>query len=96
MTAEQLVAKLTKKGRKYEWEKTRDRNEALDCRVYARAAASAVGMDRFTEEDWLSLAGVAGIEVSPARESEGTDAPAQPSPSRTTQDDPPRRKTSFL
>ena len=28
------------------------RNEALDCRVYARAAASRVGIDRFQEKHW--------------------------------------------
>ena len=31
------------------------RNEALDCRVYARAAASIYGIDRFTEKHWREL-----------------------------------------
>jgi phage terminase large subunit GpA-like protein len=31
------------------------RNEALDCRVYARAAASIYGIDRFTEKHWRDL-----------------------------------------
>jgi phage terminase large subunit GpA-like protein len=31
------------------------RNEALDCRVYARAAASIYGMDRFAERQWREL-----------------------------------------
>jgi len=30
----------------------RERNEALDCRVYARAAAARVGIDRFQEKHW--------------------------------------------
>jgi phage terminase large subunit GpA-like protein len=40
--------------RRSEWQKTRERNEALDCRVYARAAA-VYGMDRATEEVWQAL-----------------------------------------
>ena len=35
-----------------EWVKTRERNEALDGRVYARAAASLLGIDRWQEPDW--------------------------------------------
>jgi phage terminase large subunit GpA-like protein len=31
------------------------RNEALDCRVYAHAAASIYGIDRFTEKHWREL-----------------------------------------
>jgi phage terminase large subunit GpA-like protein len=31
------------------------RNEALDCRVYARAAASIYGIDRFAEKHWREL-----------------------------------------
>ncbi len=39
-TAEQLVTVATRRGfAKLEWQKLRERNEALDCRVYARAAA---------------------------------------------------------
>jgi phage terminase large subunit GpA-like protein len=34
------------------------RNEALDCRVYARAAASIYGMDRFAERHWRELEAV--------------------------------------
>lgn len=51
LTAEQLVVRTSRNGgRHYEWEKTRDRNEALDCRLLARAAASVVGLDRLSEE----------------------------------------------
>lgn len=31
------------------------RNEALDCRILARAAAAAVGVDRFSERQWAKL-----------------------------------------
>jgi phage terminase large subunit GpA-like protein len=47
LTAEQLEMKLNNRGyRVYQWVKKYERNEPLDCRVYARAAASVVGIDR--------------------------------------------------
>jgi phage terminase large subunit GpA-like protein len=49
LTAEQLVTKIVKGYPKRIWQKMRDRNEALDCRVYARAAAIALGVDRWSE-----------------------------------------------
>lgn len=45
LTAEQLMTRIVKGYRRPEWQKTRERNEMLDCRVYARAAAS-VWIDR--------------------------------------------------
>jgi phage terminase large subunit GpA-like protein len=53
LTAEQLVTRIVKGYPKRIWQKTRDRNEALDCRVYARAAAIALGIDRWSESKWL-------------------------------------------
>jgi phage terminase large subunit GpA-like protein len=48
--AEQLVTVKTKRGfGRLEWQKLRERNEALDCRVYARAAAWIAGADRWTQ-----------------------------------------------
>jgi phage terminase large subunit GpA-like protein len=52
ITAEQLVTKLVKGYKRLEWQKMRERNEALDCRVYARAAAARVGIDRFQDKHW--------------------------------------------
>lgn len=58
LTAEQLERKPTRRGfDKYEWVKVHERNEALDCRNYARAAAAIVGIDRFSEADWARAAG---------------------------------------
>lgn len=57
LTAEQLVTRIVKGYPKREWQKTRDRNEALDCRVYARAAAIALGIDRWSENKWEQLSG---------------------------------------
>lgn len=57
ITAEQLVGHRTKGGYvKLSWELIQGRrNEKLDCRIYARAAASACGMDRFRDHDWDAL-----------------------------------------
>jgi phage terminase large subunit GpA-like protein len=54
--AEQLVTVKTKRGfARLEWQKLRERNEALDCRVYARAAVWIVGADRWSEGRWADL-----------------------------------------
>jgi phage terminase large subunit GpA-like protein len=56
LCAEQLVTRRDRNGfPKREWQKIRERNEALDCYVYARAAASASGLDRFEERHWVEL-----------------------------------------
>lgn len=55
ITAEQLVTRIVKGYPKREWQKTRDRNEALDCRIYARAAAIALGLDRWSEQKWQAF-----------------------------------------
>jgi phage terminase large subunit GpA-like protein len=56
LTAEQLVTVKTKRGfTKLEWQKLRERNEALDIRVYARAAAWILGADRWSDARWEEL-----------------------------------------
>jgi hypothetical protein len=50
------VTVRTKRGfARLEWQKLRERNEALDCRVYARAAAWIAGADRWSDEKWRDL-----------------------------------------
>ena len=44
-----------------EWQKMREPNEALDCGVYARAAAWILGADRWDEATWRSLESQAGV-----------------------------------
>lgn len=54
LCAEQLKTVTTRTGfNKLEWQKIRDRNEALDCRVYARAALYVLGSDRYGDRFWL-------------------------------------------
>lgn len=55
VTAEQLVTRMVKGYPKREWQKIRERNEALDCRVYARAAAIALGVERWSENKWQKV-----------------------------------------
>ena len=55
ITAEQIEFKLVRGFRKYMWVKKYERNEPLDCRVYARAAAAVVGIDRFEDVHWEQI-----------------------------------------
>jgi phage terminase large subunit GpA-like protein len=56
LVAEQLITVKTRRGfTRLEWQKLRERNEALDCRVYARAAAWIAGADRWHERKWREL-----------------------------------------
>tara|TARA_B100000614_G_scaffold258650_1_gene281413 strand:+ start:1189 stop:3036 length:1848 start_codon:yes stop_codon:yes gene_type:complete len=52
LTAEKLVKKYVKGFPRYEWVKTRERNEVLDCDVYCYAAALKAGLSRI---DWADL-----------------------------------------
>lgn len=62
LCAEQLITRRDRNGFAIRaWQKMRERNEALDCYVYARAAASAAGLDRFEERHWRELERQLGI-----------------------------------
>jgi len=88
-TAEQLMTIKTRQGyQKLEWQKTRDRNEALDCRVYARAAAWLMGIDRWDEKRWAELE---------AQHNTGLDeAPPAGVPNRPQQQQAPRRPSNWM
>ena len=56
ITAERQVVKISNGYPKSVWEKDpARRNEALDCRVYARAGAAIYGLDRLSEKAWQEL-----------------------------------------
>ncbi len=38
-----------------EWNKTQERDEALSCRLYARAAAYLLGIDKWTKSQWVEV-----------------------------------------
>lgn len=91
LTAEALVQRESKAKKelkrppKFEWVKLRDRNEALDCRVYASYAAIAVGRDRYTPEQWEAQLG----EYVPPP------APGQKAAAPTPKKEKKRRESSF-
>lgn len=60
LTSETLETKWVKGRKKYEWVAD-GRNEQLDCRVYARAAASFYGLDRFKDAKWDSFEADVGV-----------------------------------
>ena len=83
LTAERCVTKVIRGFPKQVWEKDPTRNnEALDCRVYARAASSVYGLDRMSDYKWRRLEQTLGVDVKiPTRgvelpvTDEGTDKP---------------------
>ena len=78
--AEQLVTVKTKRGfARLEWQKLRERNEALDTRVYARAAAWIAGLDRWSDERWAEAEREVCLEtVRPPRPRRTAKSPARP------------------
>jgi phage terminase large subunit GpA-like protein len=66
LCAESLITRHDRNGFAHrEWQKMRERNEALDCYAYARAAASSVGLDRFEERHWRELEKQLGLARPP-------------------------------
>ena len=93
LVAEQLVTVRNKRGYSHpEWQKMRERNEALDCRVYARAAAWIMGADRWDEATWRRLEALAGVETRPAPQRATPTEPATPAPPKAGTPTTPRRK----
>jgi phage terminase large subunit GpA-like protein len=66
LTAEQIQTRLVKGFPVQEWVKKYDRNEALDCRVYARAAANVVGIDRLKADEIDKIAASYIAKTKPA------------------------------
>lgn len=69
LTAEEKKPKIRNGYKVWSWEKIRDRNEALDCRVYARAAAAQLGLDLWTDEQFDEEAGLS-LEAQTERDGE--------------------------
>lgn len=66
LCAEQLITRPGRNGFAVrEWQKMRERNEALDCYVYARAAAAAAGLERFEERHWHEMERQLGLDAPP-------------------------------
>ena len=90
LVAEQLVTIRNKRGyARQEWQKMRERNEALDIRIYARAAAWILGADRFDARMWQSLEKQAGVETATPEPDAAPETPTEPQAGRVTT---PRRR----
>ena len=83
-----------------EWAKLRERNEALDCAVLARAALWLLGADRYGERYWQRLqTEIADAPVmTPVAADTGSAAAPEPSaaPSAARPNDPSMRPRSWL
>lgn len=55
LTSEQRVTVRGPGGEVHRWVKRRQRNEVLDCRVYATHAAYCLGLHQYTDAKWLRL-----------------------------------------
>jgi phage terminase large subunit GpA-like protein len=82
ITAEQLVEVKDKHGfTDRVWERIPGReNHYLDVRVYNRAAAWVVGLDRSKEKDWAERERILGIKKAPGEPPTSTSPPPAPAP----------------
>ncbi|OUS07830.1 phage tail protein [Rhodobacterales bacterium 52_120_T64] len=97
LVAEQLITVRNKRGyARQEWQKMRERNEALDCRVYARAAAWILGADRWDEATWRRLEEQAGVETRQRTETpEATASSPAPVATAGTLATPRRKRRAY-
>ena len=104
LTAERLVTRYVKGHPRMEWVKPAGkRNEALDCAVYALAAAHFIGVDRWRESDWLKVEIQAqgrdlfdaplNVEVKSATSSDAKQTQPEPAKTEPPQEQP--AKPSF-
>ena len=97
LTAEHLVKRVRKGYEKLEWEKVRERNEALDIRILARAAAIAVGVDHTKDSDWDRLEeSVLGVTISQAEQGEPAPAAESRPRKRSPQTRPTVRRSRWI
>lgn len=97
LVAEQLVTVKDRKGYlRQEWKPLRERNEALDCAVYARAALWVAGADRRGDRFWTELA--AELEAETVRPARAVSAEPESEPERPVAAArvPPTRESAWL
>jgi len=86
LVAEQLRTVKDRRGfTRQEWAKLRERNEALDCAVLARAALWLLGADRYGDRYWQRLREDAAdapavVHQLPTAEKQASPAPQTPAP----------------
>jgi phage terminase large subunit GpA-like protein len=93
LCAEHLITRTAAGRTTSHWEKLRDRNEALDVRVYARAAAATMRIDTWSEKRWADIgAALRGSAPTAGRGSAIRNLAATPMPEFR----PFRARESFL
>ncbi len=81
LVGEQLMSVKNRRGFvRLEWQKMRPRNEALDCRVYARAALYIVGADKYGPRFWDQVEAQAAPPAPVYRAPETEPRPAATTP----------------
>lgn len=65
LTAEEQVKRIIRGYPKYQWVKRYERNEPLDCRIYARAAAVIIGLDRLKPTRLAAMGGAVAKKREP-------------------------------
>lgn len=81
LVSEQLRTVTDRRGfQRQEWAKLRDRNEALDCAVYARAALWLMGADRYGDRFWRQATDAIEPEPVPVAVTVPPTAPAVTAP----------------
>jgi phage terminase large subunit GpA-like protein len=78
LTAEERVRKVIRGYTQYIWVKNFDRNEPLDCRNYARAAASIVGLDKLRPEQLEAMSGNARRKHTERTSENQSETPERP------------------
>ena len=73
LTAEEQVKRIIRGYPKYQWVKRYERNEPLDCRIYARAAAVIIGLDRLTSKRLAQMGGAIAAKKREPRNSESAE-----------------------
>jgi len=98
LTAEALIPRTVKGVTRYVWVQLQDRNEALDTMVYARAAASFFGMDRFKDRHWAQFEEIYGVssQVSAPAPDQSTALVPERAPASQTKTRRGTRRSSYL
>jgi phage terminase large subunit GpA-like protein len=89
LTAEEQVTKVVRGYQKIQWQKVYERNEPLDCRIYARAAAEIVGLSKMSKEQIQAMA------VPPKLKQRKSNPDEENRPEETNSKEKKRRRSSF-
>lgn len=96
LCAEQIVARTVHGLRRYSWEKVYERNETLDCNVYAYAAAVLLGLPRWSPARWTEAFEALGSGATPAPRAKPEPRTPAPPPGAPDSREPRRPRGGWL